>query len=73
MLRRKTSVLLMALILTLASLGLAGCRQGDSGATPTPAANATPQMQLIPMVGGGESSATSPLPTPGTGSSPIAP
>lgn len=73
MLRRKMAVLLTALILTLASLGLAGCRQEDAGATPTPAVSATPQKQLIPMLGGGESSSTSPLPTPGTGSSPLVP
>lgn len=73
MLRRKIVVLLTLISLAVTGLGLSGCRQEDSGITPTPAASITPQMQLIPMMGGGESSSTSPLPTPGTGSSPIVP
>ncbi len=73
MLKRRIIVFVTVVILALAGLGLTGCRQDDSEVTPTPAVLATPQRQLVPMLGGGESSPTSPLPTPGTGSSPITP
>lgn len=74
MTKQRLNVLMaMSIALTMTALGLAGCRQDDAGVAPTPAALATPQKQMIPVVGGGEPSPVSPLPTPGANNSPLAP
>ena len=63
--RVRLQMLLAALLLGAALLGLSGCQRRDTAATPTPATH----QQFVPAVGGG----TSPLPTPGAADSPVKP
>ena len=61
----KRPMLLAALILGAALLGLNGCQRRETAATPTPATH----QQFVPAISGG----TSPLPTPGAANSPVKP
>ncbi len=64
---RRTILPLVAALLLVLSVSLAGCRQDDATATP----EARPKIQqMIPLAGGGSDS---PLPTPGTEQSPLKP
>lgn len=62
-LKQKLMIAATVLLLMLASSGLSGCRREEK-ITTTPESKT---QQLLPNVGG------SPLPTPGTGLSPVTP
>jgi hypothetical protein len=63
MLRNRALQTILVLVLVAMALGLNGCRRTDTSGT------GTTNKVTLPVVG----TDTSPLPTPGTGSSPLQP
>ena len=64
---QRMTQLLIAAVLLIVSLSLAGCRQDEATATPEAKPKA---QQMLPLAGSGSDS---PLPTPGTGQAPLQP